>query len=397
MRSLVGFGVCLILLLAGFPAAASAQTGVDFSIRTVRGPSGDAYTPVCYSLVDGSNEGCDENGDGTVLFQDVQPGTYTVAQRLTPAEPGGMVAVGDFTVTITDEPTQFFTVVMTPVDPEVGPVDIIVRPVDVATGETIPGMCFILEGGSREGCDENGNGEITFDDMTVGNYLLTQTQPLDGYVTFTSSWATVGADDLVFEPALARTSGEPATGDSVDIALVTREPGSSDLVTGTCYVLVGFSNEGCDENSDGRVTFDDVPPGYYDIEQTRTPNGFDTPEPFPIFVSGANPAEGIIVKQARVQNESGTRNVSILLVDSATGDLVTNSGVCITLGDATNSGCDDNADGQVDFLDVPFGTYIIEAAVESSGDRIGDGPTSVIVDDSDATNVSGVLAIVEHR
>ncbi|CAN0463523.1 unnamed protein product, partial [Phaeothamnion confervicola] len=65
---------------------------------------------------------------------------------------------------------------------------------------------------------------------------------------------------------------------------ITRDPKDGHLLTGTCYVLVDYSNEGCDENGDGQVAFATIPPGTYTVHQTQTPNGYPTINDFAITV-----------------------------------------------------------------------------------------------------------------
>ena len=57
--------ICALALsgLAGIVPAA-AQTGITVNIRTVDAQTGESIRSACFVLVDFSNTGCDENGDG---------------------------------------------------------------------------------------------------------------------------------------------------------------------------------------------------------------------------------------------------------------------------------------------------------------------------------------------
>lgn len=59
-----------------------------------------------------------------------------------------------------------------------------------------------------------------------------------------------------------------------DVAIVATENGAP--VYDACFVLVNFSLVGCDDNGDGKVTFQDVPLGAYTVRQTADlgPNRF---------------------------------------------------------------------------------------------------------------------------
>ena len=159
-------------------------------------------------------------------------------------------------------------------------------------------------------------------------------------------------------------SSSASTDTVVDIALITRDPDTADLLTGTCYVLVDASNEGCDENGDGQVTFAAIPPGTYTVHQTRTPAGYPTIDDYDIHVDPVRglPGSGsfgvplgFIVRQAPDQNAPDTRNVSVVLLDMRTHERVV-ADVCVELVGASNVGCDEDLrDGQIDFIDVPAG------------------------------------------
>ena len=172
----------------------------------------------------------------------------------------------------------------------------------------------------------------------------------------------VARNVIIGQPSDGTIVASGPTGE-VDIALITRDPETGDLLTGTCYVLVDYSNEGCDENGDGQVTFAAIPFGTYTVQQTQTPAGYPTIDDYDIDVLPTGYMEGppfgvplgFVVKQAPAQNAPDTRNVSVILIDMHTREKVV-AEVCVELIGASNVGCDDDLpDGQVDFLDVPAG------------------------------------------
>lgn len=284
LRSIVVLG---FLLPAGL--APSASAGVGYGVVIVTKENGRPATDVCYVLVDYSNEGCDENGDGWVQFDRVPPGTYTVHQT---ADLGPGRHVDDFQITTT------------------------------ATG-----------GGVYE----------------------------------------------YFSAEVIDTPGTHPEG-AVDIALITRAPGTGALLTGACYVLVDYSNEGCDENTDGQVDFAAIPFGDYTVHQTRAPEGYTPIDDYTITVPPTSVPTGFVVKQAAEQNAPGTRNVSFILVDAATDARVVGD-TCMRIIDASNIGCDERRrDGQIDFLDVPTGSYHFEFTRMPDGYTVVDGPDAFRVD-----------------
>ena len=155
---------------------ASASSGdVTLFIRTIDASNQFAITDVCYVLQDFSNEGCDDNGDGRVAFEGLKDGqALTVVQT---SRPDGYLPVGDFPITIVnDGGQQTVDVVMSEDRSTTDTVDVSVVPYDAATGGGLTGACVSSSGGSNEGCDENGDGRITFEGVPVGSYLLRETR-----------------------------------------------------------------------------------------------------------------------------------------------------------------------------------------------------------------------------
>lgn len=191
--------------------------------------------------------------------------------------------------------------------------------------------------------------------MYVLKHWLTRIMPGLGVV------ATLAIMLTGFQPLVTYAAQPAAASDSVDISLITRDPEDGHLLMDACYELAGYSNEGCDENSDGQVTFADIPFGTYTVHQTLAPTGYTAINDYDIHVQPQGDRNihlvtvplGFVVKQAPEQNAPDTRNVSVLLIDVITGEKAVMDG-CVQIVDASNMGCDEDLrDGQIDFLDVP--------------------------------------------
>lgn len=257
----------------------------------------------------------------------------------------------------------------TPVSAQGGSADVAIFTTE--NGAPAYDACYVLVGYSNVGCDENRDGRVMFAAIPYGTYTVRQTANLgagryinDFTIQVRGNINSAGFES--FSATIVNSTGgsSAASSGSVDIALITREPVNGDLLTDACYVLVGYSNEGCDENGDGQVTFADIPFGTYTVRQTRTPAGYPTINDYeinvaPMHVDGGGESPGVphgfIVKQATEQNAPNTRNVSVILVNGSTFETVV-SGACVELVGASNVGCDEDLlDGQIDFLDVPAG------------------------------------------
>ena len=333
--------------------------GVTVRFQTIDASDSSAITEVCYILVDASLEGCDSNGDGLIGFADVPPGVYTVQQTQGAA---GYLPVGDFPIIVNvHDAEQVWGVEMARRRFNVDSANISVVPFDVNTAEALPGACVILHGGSIEGCDENGDGRIGFEDVVTGSYLLSQTAAPSGYHPTYDRWVHVQGNGQIFLEQWPNESGDPTIGETaVDVALVTRHPETGELLTGACYIILDASIEGCDENEDGQVDFEDVSPGTYEVTQTNAPDGFDEIDDFTIQINNFDPGQSMLIVQREEQYEPGFRNVSVVIFDWDTDERITSDNACAVLVDFSNEGCDLNEDGQVDFQDIPVGEYVVE-------------------------------------
>ena len=371
----------------------------DVAIVTTE--NGQPAYDACYVIVDHSEVGCDENGDGKITFEAIPLGTHTVRQV---ADLGAGRSIPDFTITVTgaassDGWERFPAVVTTSGTGRA--VDVAIFTTD-GNGRPAYDACYVLVGYSEEGCDENGDGRVMFDAIPVGTYTVHQTADLgpnrhvpDFTIEVTGNVSSAGYQ--AFRATLQHAPGGSTPGELIDIALITRDPDTGDLLTGTCYVLVDYSNEGCDENGDGQVTFDDVPAGTYTVHQTQAPAGYPAINDYDINVwpLGDLPDGrvlslplGFVVRQAPEQNAPGTLNVSVILIDYATGEKLS-AGVCVELVGGSEVGCDDDLpDGQIDFLDVPpGGPYELRFSNLPAGWQVGtDGqPYSVSVNPQPGT------------
>ncbi|HWV24182.1 MAG TPA: SpaA isopeptide-forming pilin-related protein [Thermomicrobiales bacterium] len=266
-------------------------------------------------------------------------------------------------------------------------------------GQPATDACYELVDFSNIGCDENRDGGVTFMDIPIGTYTLHQTPDLgpgrhvdDVTITVTG---TSHSPWEFFTVYITTDEGIPANTGTADISLITRDPKTGTLLTGTCYELAGYSNTGCDENGDGQVTFADIPFGTYTVHQTQAPSGYPIIDDFEIFVQHNDFPLGYIVKQARTQNTPKTRNVSVVLVNTATNQKVVSSETCLQIVDASNIGCDnDLTDGQIDFLDVPAGHHELAFTTLPEGFIVDSGPDSLHLTIDPARSPTDVIIYV---
>lgn len=175
--------IAVILLLGGLLPVAAVHRAVAaplvaISIATADVRSGKSLTGACYVIVDWSEEGCDENGDGRVDFKGVVVGLYTVTMTRVPT---GYLRVGDFPIAVQEGNGQVFGTFLISKSLGDGRVDIALRALDEFSYQVLTGACFLLFGGSIEGCDENNDGRVEFAGVRAGTYLAIMTRAPAGH------------------------------------------------------------------------------------------------------------------------------------------------------------------------------------------------------------------------
>ncbi len=351
------FAVLGILLPQGMALATQPANTVDVRIWTFNTSDSPVFD-ICYTLVGYSNMGCDENQDGAVLFEDIPYGTYQVEASY---PNGSDYYVDPFTIVV-DESNSGFTA--TALLRGQSSVDVRIWTEDIS-GQSVTDVCYQLAGYSQVGCDENGDGNVLFEDIPYGRYLVVASYPGGSnhrVAPFHIDVAANNTDIVAF--AETRSSPVPQTGfikDKTELFLITRDPETGDALTGACYELVGYSNVGCDENNDGRVSFEDIPYSTYTIRQVTAPAGH---QPMDDYIVSIMPTDvdgpvSLLLVQAEQQAPEDRYNVSVVFVDATTNQPVMNPANCAQLrdesGPITLRGCDDGiVDGQVDFVDVAY-------------------------------------------
>lgn len=238
-------------------------------------------------------------------------------------------------------------------------------------GDPVYDICYTLVGFSNLGCDENGDGNVLFEAIPPGSYLVEASapngsnytvEPFSILVDASHTDYTISAFAIATEAPTTVTTEPPATVGTTDLLLVTRDPKTGKALTDVCYELVGYSNIGCDENEDGRVEFADIPfSSVYTIRQTTTPAGYARMDDYSVSVmpTDMHGPLTILLAQAKTQAPTGKINVSVVFYDAASGAVVPGAENCARLWNGTTAasktGCDEEIiDGQVDFMQVAF-------------------------------------------
>lgn len=255
-------------------AVALAPPTVDVSANQVDPPvdlriwtetsAGEPVYDVCYTLVDYSNLGCDENLDGNVLFQDIPPGRYYVE----PSYPNGsLYYVEPFTILVdeyhTDHIALAFEYSSGTNEEYLGTTDVLLLTRDPRTGESLTDVCFELVGYSNIGCDENRDGRVQFADIPYGQYVIRQTHAPGGYRMMDDYIVMIMPTGLNAPfTVLLSQSRHQAPRETLNISVIFYDGVSGNLVQSpdNCaqfwFGNDPVSNVGCDEDIvDGQIDF----------------------------------------------------------------------------------------------------------------------------------------------
>jgi hypothetical protein len=158
-------------------------------------PNPYAASPATLTVCD--NQANDSNSTaGVILLANVPCGNYTITEHSAPS--GYVIVTGSQNVTVTDNQTETveFTNTRTPCTGEIE-----IYKEDEETGELLGGACFNITPdptsadltGTLEVCDNDANdadatnGTIRVENVTCGNYTITESSAPPGYVIVTGS------------------------------------------------------------------------------------------------------------------------------------------------------------------------------------------------------------------
>ena len=258
-------------------------------------PVDDAGQPLpnaCYAIVEFNFELCDDDGDGTIVFDGVPPGPLTLSETVPPA---GFAAVEDLPVTVEPagnrvrvphESAQEVPAIQPAETPEApaepppaadgeGQATLDLRDRD---GNPVLGACWALTnrdtGEAIQRCDgDDGaeDGTIDFGTIPAGRYRIEEAQTPAGFRPADGQNVEVTAGAL----AEATVEYRPAEGQPGRLILVVADD-DGNPVPETCFDVRGpvELTEVCDRQNDGRLNIPDIPPGEYTVTQTRTAEGF---------------------------------------------------------------------------------------------------------------------------
>ncbi|HQY31511.1 MAG TPA: SpaA isopeptide-forming pilin-related protein, partial [Thermomicrobiales bacterium] len=320
----------------------------------------------------------EKDGDKFFAIVDGDPGTAFTAQVLVNGEPTG--DPGQFTIgsgsriRITSNANGRLD------SKDIEPVVLNITKTD-DQGNALTGSCFSVYDGDKvagQACDtddgEDGVTQIRFS-LGVGNGLqLAESSTPDGQ-------PVAEPQDIDLGPGVnnitvtagggggIRTTDTPT---DVNVSLQMQDDDGNPIVGG-CLQL-GDLGEQCDDDSDGTITFENVPANQsYDLTETQAPDGF---EPF----AGGTVDVGDSDMQYPVPHAAvggGVGNLTLYTVDE-NGNPVPN--VCYDITGVDGVQCDEDGDGDMGLTELPAGQYGAKQNSVPDGYTLDEQEQSVVVE-----------------
>ena len=318
----------------------------------------------------------DTESDGRLYFEDMPVGTYTLIETSTLS--GYVLDDTPREVTIPANGRMVFLSVEN--DPAVAGLVVYKSGPD---GETLSGVHFKLTNSAgqlaAEG-DTNSYGWVSFSNLPLGSYTLTETATVTGYVLDTTPIPVTlsNAGQLVTKSI----TNSKALG---SIVVVKTDADTGAALSGVHFVLTDSSGTsvgggGTDEN--GRLTFGNLPLGTYTLTETETRNGYVLDEtPISVTLSSA----GQVVTKS-ITNSRAVGSVAISKTDSETGQAL--AGVHFALRDEAGALCaegDTAADGTLTLSNIPVGRYTLRETETLSGYVLDETPREVNISENGQT------------
>lgn len=182
--------------------------------------------------------------------------------------------------------------------------DLHFKKIDSITDNPINDVEFLLTGMSDYGNDvfqqaasegkdagKYDAGEVTFNNLELGTYKLSETKAKDGYILSRTEWTVqVNESGMVI---LRNPDGSEVKRDTDSTYTITNEPlhsirfiktstyGTNNYLEGAEFSLTGISDYGTNTDktgvsgSDGIVTIDGLEPGTYQLKETKAPKNYE--------------------------------------------------------------------------------------------------------------------------
>ena len=316
------------------------------------GPDGETLSGVHFKLTNSAGqlaaEG-DTNSYGWVSFSNLPLGSYTLQETAT---------VTGYVLDTTPIPVTLSTagqLVTKSITNSKALGSIVVVKTDADSGAALSGVHFVLtdsSGTSVGGGGTDENGRLTFGNLPLGTYTLTETETRNGYVLDeTPISVTLSSAGQVVTKSITNSR---AVG-SVAISKTDSETGQA--LAGVHFVLRDEAGALCAEGdtaADGTLTLSNIPVGRYTLRETETLSGYvldETPREVNLSENGQ-------AVEIEVENDPIRGSLEIVKTDAHDNIPLMDAG--FRLYDGTGAQIAEgytDTQGRLSFTDLPLGEY----------------------------------------
>ena len=317
--------------------------------------TGAFLSGVHFVLYDGSNRSVaegDTDSEGKLTFSNLPLGTYSLVETSAPA--GYVLDSAPRSVTISEH-EQIVQIAVTN-GAAVGSISI--TKTDANTNAPLSGVHFVLTdstGATVSGGGTDENGILTFSNLPLGTYTITETETRNGYVLDnTPREVSIAENGQLVEVSITNT---PARG-SVSITKTDSETGAA--LAGVHFVLrdeAGAVAAEGDTAADGTLTLSNIPVGWYTLAETATVSGYVLDE----TRTEVHVTENGQIVELHLQNDPIHSTLEIIKKDAHEDIALMGAG--FRLYDSTGAQVAEgftDASGKVSFPDLPCGQYVYQ-------------------------------------
>ena len=353
------------------------------------GPDGETLSGVHFKLTNSAGqlaaEG-DTNSYGWVSFSNLPLGSYTLQETAT---------VTGYVLDTTPIPVTLSTagqLVTKSITNSKALGSIVVVKTDADTGAALSGVHFVLtdsSGTSVGGGGTDENGRLTFGNLPLGTYTLTETETRNGYVLDeTPISVTLSSAGQVVTKSITNSR---AVG-SVAISKTDSETGQA--LAGVYFVLRDEAGARCAEGdtaADGTLTLSNIPVGRYTLRETETLSGYvldETPREVNLSENG---------QAVEIEVENDPIRGSLEIVKTDAHDNIPLMGAGFRLYDSTGAQIAEgytNAQGRLSFTGLPLGEYSFREFKAPKGYVLDEAAHTVTIS---ASEVSAIESVTDER